>query len=122
LSEDLSPVDTSNVGSHDDPGEEKVRFGVFMRKCGKDGTHIAIANARSSESRQVRDIQAMLRGCENVPNVCVQTTPKYRTPRMLISVKIRLKTYPSKWRLIPAMTVCPRAFLYNEEVDMMISL
>jgi hypothetical protein len=74
-----------------------------------------MANARSSESRQVNDIQAMLSGCENVPKVCVHTTPKYRTPRRLISVKIRLKTYPNKWKLIPAITVCPRALLFRRD-------
>jgi hypothetical protein len=35
-----------------------------------------MARARTSESSQVSDIQAMFKGCEKVPNVCVHTTPK----------------------------------------------
>lgn len=72
-----------------------------------------MARARSSESVHVRDIQAMFSGCGKVPNVCVHTTPKYRTPRRpRSSVKIRLKTYPRRCRLKPAMTVSPRLLLF----------
>lgn len=52
---------------------------------------MAIASALSSESSHVSDIQVMLSGCEKVPKVWVHTTPKYRNPRLLISVKMRLK-------------------------------
>lgn len=35
-----------------------------------------MASARCSESLHVNDSHAMFKGCENVPNVCVQMTPK----------------------------------------------
>lgn len=79
-------------------------------------TYIAMARARSSESVHVRDIQAMFSGCGKVPNVCVHTTPKYRTPRRpRSSVKILLNTYPRRCRLRPAITVSPRLLLYAWE-------
>lgn len=37
---------------------------------------MAMARARTSESGQARDIQAMLSGWEKVWNVCVQITAK----------------------------------------------
>jgi hypothetical protein len=76
---------------------------------------MAIARARCSESSQAKDIHAMFRGWEKVPNVCVHTTPKYLTPRLpLSSVKIRLKMYPRRWKLRPAITVCPRLLKRSE--------
>ena len=42
----------------------------------KGKTHKAIASALCSESSQVSDIQETFRACENVPNICVKTTPK----------------------------------------------
>lgn len=66
-----------------------------MKRVDKKGhvnTYRAMARARSSESSHVRDNQVTLSGCGNVPKICVQTTPKYRTPRRSCSsVKVRLK-------------------------------
>ncbi|KAI6755858.1 hypothetical protein HG531_004964 [Fusarium graminearum] len=63
-SEDLSACNSCDVGKHDDPGHVSGRLG----EEGKN-TYMAIARARSSESSQANDIQAMLRGCEKVPKV-----------------------------------------------------
>jgi len=41
-----------------------------------DSTYNAMARARSSESVHVSDIHVMFSGWENVPKICVQTTPK----------------------------------------------
>jgi hypothetical protein len=49
---------------------------VSLENLKKRITHMAIARALSSESSHAKDIHAMFNGCENVPKVCVHTTPK----------------------------------------------
>lgn len=99
--EDLSTVYPGGVCAHDHP----------EHKLGHRKTYIAMARARSSESLAVKDIQAILSGCEKVPNTWVHTTPKYRTFRSVKAVKARLNTYPTRWQVRPEMTVGPRTLL-----------
>jgi hypothetical protein len=86
---------------------------VVARQLDWSDPYMAMARARSSESVQVRDIQAMLRGCEKVAKVWVQTIPKYLAPLRLSpnSVKPRLKMLPRRWQLRPTMTVSGRRLL-----------
>lgn len=85
----LGAVDTGSVRAHDHPSHQQSLIG---RSRPDRQTYMAMAKARSSESRAVKDIQAIFKGCENVPKTWVQTTPKYRTFLFDRAVKLRLRT------------------------------